>query len=104
MTILTTCIGAYPKPDYVPMRDWFQVNLGLTETSGEITRRANRLRGSTDPEVEALYCQATGAGVADQTACGVDIPTDGAKSTAKRHSTDHRSTGSDTGCWDRRLT
>ncbi|HUS55733.1 MAG TPA: cobalamin-independent methionine synthase II family protein [Thermohalobaculum sp.] len=77
MAILTTCIGAYPKPDYVPMRDWFQVDLGLTETSGEVTRRANQLQDSDDPEIEALYQKATGAAVADQTECGVDIPTDG---------------------------
>jgi 5-methyltetrahydropteroyltriglutamate--homocysteine methyltransferase len=77
MTILTTCIGAYPKPDYVPIRDWFQVDLGLTETSGEVTRHANRLQGIADPEVESLYCKATGAAVADQVGCGVDIPTDG---------------------------
>ncbi|HUS54487.1 MAG TPA: hypothetical protein VMY41_10845, partial [Thermohalobaculum sp.] len=77
MAILTTCIGAYPKPDYVPMRDWFQVDLGLTETSGEVTRRANQLQDSDDPKIEALYQKATGAAVADQTECGVDIPTDG---------------------------
>ena len=25
MPIRTTCIGAYPKPDYLPISDWFQV-------------------------------------------------------------------------------
>lgn len=77
MAILTTCIGAYPKPDYVPMRDWFQVEHGLTETSGEVTRLANRLQDAEDPEIETLYGKATAAAVADQVACGVDIPTDG---------------------------
>ena len=23
MSILTTCIGAYPKPDYLALPDWF---------------------------------------------------------------------------------
>ncbi len=23
MSLLTTCIGAYPKPDYVKLPDWF---------------------------------------------------------------------------------
>lgn len=77
MAILTTCIGAYPKPDYVPMRDWFQVDLGLTETSGDVTRGANRLQDAEDAETESIYRKATGAAVTDQTACGVDIPTDG---------------------------
>jgi 5-methyltetrahydropteroyltriglutamate--homocysteine methyltransferase len=77
MTILTTCIGAYPKPDYVPMRDWFQVELGLTETASTVTRLANLLQDAGNPETESLYCRATESAVADQTACGVDIPTDG---------------------------
>ena len=77
MAISTTCIGAYPKPDYVPMRDWFQIDHGLTETAGEVTRRANRLQGAEDAEIESLYCRATESAIADQVACGVDIPTDG---------------------------
>ena len=77
MAISTTCIGAYPKPDYVPMRDWFQVERGLTETAGDVTRLANRLQETEDPEIEALYRNATESAIADQVACGVDIPTDG---------------------------
>ena len=77
MAMLTTCIGAYPKPDYVPMRDWFQVDLGLTETSGTVTRLATRLGQRADPEDEKLYCAATESAVADQVKCGIDIPTDG---------------------------
>ncbi len=77
MPILTTCIGAYPKPGYVPMRDWFQVEHGLTDTAGEVTRRASRLLADGEVEAEALYRRATGEAIADQVACGVDIPTDG---------------------------
>jgi 5-methyltetrahydropteroyltriglutamate--homocysteine methyltransferase len=77
MAISTTCIGAYPKPDYVPMRDWFLIDLGLTGAAGEVTRAANELQDNDDPEIESLYCRATESAVADQTACGVDIPTDG---------------------------
>ena len=75
MGLLTTCIGAFPKPDYVPMRDWFQIEHGLTDTAGDITRFAGMI--SDDPEIEALYCRATESAVADQTSCGIDIPTDG---------------------------
>lgn len=77
MAILTTCIGAYPKPGYVPMRDWFQVNLGLTETSGTVTRLANKISEQADDETESLYSRATESAVTDQVTCGVDIPTDG---------------------------
>ena len=77
MAIQTTCIGAYPKPDYVPIRDWFQVKDGLSETSGLVTRLANEATAREDAEAEALYAKATGAAVTDQTACGVDVPTDG---------------------------
>ena len=77
MPIMSTCIGAYPKPEYVPMRDWFQVEHGLTDTAGEVTRLASRLLADGDAEAEALYRRATGEAIADQVACGVDIPTDG---------------------------
>ncbi len=76
LAIPTTCIGAYPKPDYVPMTDWFQLKQGLTETSGDVTRLANDL-AETDAETETRYHRATEAAVADQVACGIDIPTDG---------------------------
>ena len=75
MGIRTTCIGAYPKPDYVPIRDWFQIERGLTHAAGEVTRRASAV--DEDAAIEDLYRKATQAAVADQVACGIDIPTDG---------------------------
>jgi hypothetical protein len=30
MRIRTACIGAYPKPAYVPVTDWFQAENGMT--------------------------------------------------------------------------
>lgn len=77
MAIETTCIGAYPKPDYVPMRDWFQIKMGLTDTAGEVTRRANELENEDPAEIEALYVRATKEAIEDQVACGVTNPTDG---------------------------
>ena len=76
-SLTTTCIGAYPKPDYVPIRDWFQIDEGLTATSGEVTRRANETNLRDDAESEALYVKATQAAVEDQVTCGVTVPTDG---------------------------
>ncbi len=77
MGLQTTCIGAYPKPDYVPIRDWFQVEGGLTATGGEVTRRASAALSHSDDEIEALYVRATEAAVSDQVAAGIDVPTDG---------------------------
>ncbi|MEM7505835.1 MAG: cobalamin-independent methionine synthase II family protein [Pseudomonadota bacterium] len=76
MPLPITCIGAYPKPDYVPMRDWFQTPDGLIDSSGVVTRAANALQ-AREAELEEIYARATAEAVADQVACGVTIPTDG---------------------------
>ncbi len=77
MAIPTTCIGAYPKPDYVPIVDWFQQQGGLTASAGDITRQASAAMESFSDEDEALFAKATNAAVSDQVAAGIDIPSDG---------------------------
>lgn len=72
MPLKTTCIGAYPKPDYVPIRDWFQVGHDAADYNQTVL--AN---WSEAPEVQAAMDRATAEVVADQIACGIDIPTDG---------------------------
>lgn len=72
MPLKTTCIGAYPKPDYVPIRDWFQVGHDVENYNDLVLRE-----WSEKPEHQAALDQATVEVVADQIACGVDIPTDG---------------------------
>ncbi len=72
MPLQTTCIGAYPKPAYVPITDWFQVGHDAEDYNDKV------LRGwHDDPEARALMDRATAQVVADQIACGIDIPTDG---------------------------
>ncbi len=72
MPLSTTCIGAYPKPAYVPIADWFQVR----HDAGDYNDRV--LRGWTEaPHVQAALDRATAEVVADQIACGIDVPTDG---------------------------
>ncbi|KMW57575.1 5-methyltetrahydropteroyltriglutamate--homocysteine methyltransferase [Candidatus Rhodobacter oscarellae] len=72
MPLKTTCIGAYPKPDYVPIRDWFQVGHDAEDYNDTV------LRGwSEAPEIQEALDRATAQVVADQIACGVDVPTDG---------------------------
>lgn len=58
------------------MTDWFQLNQGLTETAGDVTRLANELTVA-NAKNETLYCRATEAAVADQVECGIDIVSDG---------------------------
>ena len=77
MAIQTTCIGAFPKPAYVPITDWFQQQDGLAASGGEVTRLANKLLAQDDPKISDLYIKATGAAIMDQVEAGIDIPTDG---------------------------
>ena len=74
MPLPTTCIGAYPKPDYVPISDWFQVRCD-DEAYGDKVLRKWTEQGEKD--IEALLDRATAEAVADQIACGIDLPTDG---------------------------
>ncbi|MEE8456383.1 MAG: hypothetical protein V3R90_16820 [Limibaculum sp.] len=74
MALTTTCIGAYPKPDYLPIKDWFQVNHDTEDYVDEVVRG---YAAAGAPGADALFDRATAEAVADQVACGIDIPTDG---------------------------
>ena len=77
MTIKTTCIGAYPKPDWLPVRDWFQVEQGMTDAGGDVTHQYTKVMQQDGDNITELLDKATVAAVDDQTSCGIDIPTDG---------------------------
>ena len=68
MPILTTCIGSYPKPPYVPRMDWMHGGLEVGEVEGEALSPEER---------QAAFDHATWEVVAEQAAIGIDIPTDG---------------------------
>ena len=72
MPLQTTCIGAYPKPDYVPISDWFQTTHAQENYTRDVLRSWEAGRDATD-----LLDRATVEAVGDQIACGIDIPTDG---------------------------
>ena len=74
MPLKTTCIGAYPKPGYVPISDWFQVHYDDESYDEKVTQQWSR-----EKLVEArdLFDRATAEVIADQIGCGIDIPTDG---------------------------
>lgn len=74
MALMTTCIGAFPKPDYVPISDWFQFGHDRPDYTNLVLHGWER--GQTR-EARALMDKATAEVVADQIACGIDIPTDG---------------------------
>ena len=72
MALKTTCIGAYPKSDYVTLPDWFDdldtanPTLGWAEAMKQMGEKAKKIleRGTREA-------------VLDQVGVGIDIPTDG---------------------------
>jgi 5-methyltetrahydropteroyltriglutamate--homocysteine methyltransferase len=74
MPISTTCIGAYPKPDYVPISDWFQVAHDTEDYNEKVTQGWSE---QIMADAVDIFDRATAEAVADQITCGVDLPTDG---------------------------
>ena len=72
MPIRTTCLGAFPKPAYVPIKDWFHVDLGEADYADEVVSK-----WTDGPAHDATFRRATEEVVKAQIACGIDIPTDG---------------------------
>lgn len=68
MPLLTTAIGAFPKPDYVPRRAWFHDVAAVGEADSA---------GLSDDDILAIHDRATVDVVEAQAAAGIDIPTDG---------------------------
>jgi len=75
MKLLTTTIGAYPKPDYVALPDWFGAAAG-PDTEGPTEEWAEALARMGD-EAEGILARGTKEVIDDQIACGIDIPSDG---------------------------
>ena len=75
MAILTTTIGAYPKPDFVPIPDWFRAAGGPDTrhpTQGYLEAIA-----AMGAEAEDLFARGVKQVVEDQAGAGIDVPTDG---------------------------
>ena len=76
--IKTTCVGAYPKPDYVPIIDWFDQSDGEQDMStNRATQSYQKRLARAGDEAESLFVRAATEVIADQIECGIDIPTDG---------------------------
>ncbi len=75
MSLLTTTIGAYPKPDYVKVPDWFTIEGG--PDSAKPTRDWAGAVAALGDEAEAVFARGIREAVDDQVGAGIDIPTDG---------------------------
>ena len=75
MPLTTTAIGAFPKPDYLELPDWFGDPAG-TDTTNPTGHWAEAVEKLGD-ELDGLLERATRDVVNDQVEAGVDIPTDG---------------------------
>jgi len=74
MPILTTTIGAYPKPHYVPIPDWFQHE---STTAKDPTRALDECDYGNGSELERLLDRGTQEVVREQVELGIHVPTDG---------------------------
>ena len=77
MGLQTTCLGAFPKPDYLPIKDWFTVDHGMTDQGGKVTRDYSEAMRKADQETEALFVRATKEAVEAQAESGIDVVSDG---------------------------
>lgn len=75
MPLTTTTLGAYPKPAYVPIADWFQGPEG-TDTRRPTEHYTDSLRKAGE-DAERLFQKAAADVIKDQIDAGVRIPTDG---------------------------
>jgi len=74
MPISTCTIGAYPKPDYVPISDWFREKSTVAK---DPTKALDDCIDCQDPQVEEVLDRATREVVLEQAKLGIDVPTDG---------------------------
>ena len=73
--ILTTTIGAYPKPDFLDLPDWFKDKKG---TDAEYpTSKWEQAKLKMGEEYEVQIKHASESIIKDQIECGIDIITDG---------------------------
>lgn len=74
MALLTTTIGSYPKPEYVPTPDWFRT--GSSDRT-EPTKAYDEYLRTQPEDSDARLVRGTHEAVRDQVEAGIDVPTDG---------------------------
>lgn len=75
MPLLTTTIGAYPKPDYVKLPDWFNNPEG--PDAANPTESWEQALEALGPQAAQIIARGVHEAVTDQVEAGIDIPTDG---------------------------
>tara|TARA_B100000029_G_C17495027_1_gene930495 strand:+ start:188 stop:1240 length:1053 start_codon:yes stop_codon:yes gene_type:complete len=73
--MITTVIGAYPKPNYLKITDWFNAN-GGTDTANPTMFYEDEIK-KMGSDAEAIFKRAAAEVIKDQLNCGIDIITDG---------------------------
>ena len=73
--MITTVIGAYPKPNYLKITDWFNAE-GGTDTANPTKFYADELK-KMGSDADKIFQRATKDVIKDQLDCGIDIITDG---------------------------
>ena len=73
--MLTTVIGAYPKPDYLKVTDWFNAK-GGTDTADPTKLYAQEVNQMGE-KAEELFLNAADEVIKDQIECGIDVVSDG---------------------------
>jgi 5-methyltetrahydropteroyltriglutamate--homocysteine methyltransferase len=77
-TLTTTTIGSFPKPKYLPIRDWFdsaKTSKGMNDP--QTTKEYSKSFGNFTNNDETLFIQAAREIIDIQIRSGIDIPTDG---------------------------
>ena len=73
--MLTTVIGAYPKPSFLQLPDWFNAE-GGTDTLKPTVDYNNAIKKMGE-KAESIFLKAAAEVINDQIECGIDIVTDG---------------------------
>ena len=73
--MITTVIGAYPKPSYLKITDWFNAS-GGTDNANPTKFYADEIK-NMGSNAEQFFTKATEEIIKDQIDCGIDIVTDG---------------------------
>ena len=74
MPLLTTAIGAYPKPESIAVPDWFDPGaMDSSQATRDYQAAVERMGAAAEP----IFAAGTRQVIEDQVSCGIDIPTDG---------------------------
>lgn len=77
MALLTTTIGSYPKPDYVPVANWHTVRQKRGAHPTHPTQAYDAFLADRPADAEERLDRGTQEIVLEQAEAGIDIPTDG---------------------------